>query len=291
MKQMAALPVYVKTDPHMPRPADPEFYLVTRSGTFICRNHAFFTSDVRTTRGPSALEFHGESCSVRYPKLSRAALEFAVGFFDRVYDLHRSEAVVLLFWDLRRKRYKLWIPEQQPTVWESFSGRRSATDVAYQVPVALPKTHLLVGDIHSHADLSAYASQQDRADEFYRDGVHVVVGHIDEEPPQFHLDIAVDSQRFRLKFNQFLQGYRCRRRIIPQAWMNQVKVKVNRPWWLSTTTQSSWAAPAMRSDPQSYNSGTNHGVGNVKPVVNESSPIGRGNNRKKNQSNYGFRSE
>jgi hypothetical protein len=261
----------------MPRPDDPEYYLVTRSGTYICRNHAFFASDVRTTRGPSALEFHSEGCQVRYPKLSRAALEFVVGFFDQVYDLHGSEAVVLLFWDLVRKRYKLWVPEQKPTVWESSGGYRSAMDVAYQVPVPMPKNHLLVGDIHSHADLGAYASYQDRHDEFYRDGIHVVVGHIDEEPPQFHLDIAVDGQRFLLKFGQFLQGYRRRRHIVPQAWMDQVKVKIKRPWWSSATTQSSWGTQHT----QTYSSGWNNESSEVKLLPDESSHSSKRKKRKR----------
>lgn len=235
MTLVAAIPVYLKTDPHMPRPSDPEFYLVTRSGTFICRNHAFFASDVRTTRYPSALESHAEKCWIRYPKLGRAALEFVVGFFDQVYDLYGSEAVVLLFWDLARQRYRLWIPQQTPTVWEGFDGHRSPTDVAYQAPVPPPENQLLVGDIHCHADLGAYASYQDRYDEFYRDGIHLVVGRIHQEPPQFHLDVAVDGQRFQVAMDQFLQGYRRRRRIIPQAWMDRVKVRVQRPLWRSST--------------------------------------------------------
>ena len=85
-----------------------------------------------------------------------------------------------------------------------------------------PRHHLLVGDIHSHADLDAYPSGQDRNDELYRDGVHVVVGRIDREPPQFHLEFAVDGQRFRLKFDSFLRGYQRRRRIVPQKWMDKV---------------------------------------------------------------------
>lgn len=252
---MAAIPVYLKTDPKMARPSDPEYYLVTRSGTFLCRNHAFFASDVRTTRYPNALELHEEKCWIRYPKLSQAALEFVVGFFDQVYDLHGSEAVVLLFWDLSRQRYKLWVPEQKPTVWEGSDGRRSPTDVSYEVPVPPPENHLLVADIHCHADLGAYASHQDRHDEFFRDGIHVVVGHIDEEPPQFHLDIAVDGQRFLVKFGQFLEGYRRRRRIIPQAWMDRVKVHVQRPWWVSSTTQDGWKTQDNRFGSQNQNSG------------------------------------
>jgi hypothetical protein len=278
---MSAIPVYLKTDPHMPRPEDPEYYLVTRSGTFICRNHAFFSSDVRTSRGPSALEFHGERCSIRYPKLSRAALEFTVGFFDLVYQLHGSEAVMLLLWDLRRKRYKLWVPEQKPTVWESSSGYRSAMDVAYEVPVSMPPNHLLVGDIHSHADMGAYASHQDRHDEFYRDGVHLVIGRVHEEPPQFHLEIAVDGQRFSVQFHHFLKGYRRRRRIVPQRWMDQVKVKVNRPWWTSwNSNQSTWDDKQDRSDGYTQKYDNDSGSEDVKLLRDDRSRKRRKKNRR-----------
>ena len=276
-----AIPVYLKTDVHMPRPDDPEYYLVTRGGTYLCRNHSFFSSDVRTIRAPSSLEDHAEKCWVRYPKLSRSRLEFAVGFFDRVYQLHRSEAVMLLFWDLKRKRYKLWVPDQKPTVWESFSGNRSPMDVAYQVPVPLPNNHLLVGDIHSHADMGAYASHQDCHDEFYRDGVHVVVGHIDAgEPPQFHLEMAIDGQRFLLKADQFLEGYRCRRKLVPQAWMERVEVKVKRSWRVSS--KNTWEKNDC-SDHQDYGSGWNSSSNNVNLLKDQSSYHSQENqNRKKN---------
>ena len=45
---MAPIPLYLKTDEQMPRPCDPEFYWVTRDGTFLCRNHPFFACDVPT---------------------------------------------------------------------------------------------------------------------------------------------------------------------------------------------------------------------------------------------------
>ena len=119
---MSHIPIYFKSDPEMLRPKDSEFYWVTRDGTFLCRNHGFFTTDVPTDRKPKTLAGHQARCLVRYPKLGVAALEYVVGFFDRVFELHGSEAIVLLFWDLRRERYKLWVPQQEATVWESSSG-------------------------------------------------------------------------------------------------------------------------------------------------------------------------
>src|SRR5262249_36569255 len=160
----------LKTQADMPRPADPEFYLLTQNGTFLCRNHPFFSSDVRTDRPVRALAGHRASVVVNYPRLRRPALEAIVGFFGRVYQLHGSAAVVLLAWDVRAARYRLVVPEQEATVWQS-GTTRAAQDVGYRVP-ALPPGLLLVGDIHSHANMRAFTSWADEADERHRDGVH-----------------------------------------------------------------------------------------------------------------------
>src|SRR5262245_24896675 len=114
------IPLYLKTDEAMPRPADPEFYWLTRDGAFLCRNHPFFASDVPTRRPIRALAGHQPRCELRYPKVPASTLELIVGFFGRVYELHRSEAVVLLLWDLDAQRYRVLVPDQEATVWQSW---------------------------------------------------------------------------------------------------------------------------------------------------------------------------
>jgi hypothetical protein len=231
---MAPIPLYLKTDAQMPRPADPEFYWLTRDGAFLCRNHPFFVSDVPTRRPIKALAAHEPGCVVRYPKVHASTLEFIVGFFDRVYQLHRSESVVLLLWDLEAQRYRIHVPDQEATVWQSWGGGRSPVDVHYTVPAALPPRRLLVGDVHCHGDMAAYASPTDRADERYRDGVHAVVGRIESESPEFHLELAVDGHRFRLEHEQLFEGYRQRRKFVPRKWLEKVKIKLegfSRPSW------------------------------------------------------------
>jgi hypothetical protein len=219
------IPLYLKTDAQMPRPTDPEFYWLTRDGAFLCRNHPFFASDVPTRRPVKALASHEPRCVVRYPQVKRSTLEFIVGFFDRVYRLHGSESVVLLLWDMERRRYKVCVPEQEASVWESYTGRRSPQDVRYAVP-PLPAGHLLVGDIHSHGNMAAFSSVTDRADERYRDGIHGVVGRVEREPPEFHLELAIDGYHFGLEMGQVFEGYSQRRRFVPRQWIDRVRVKV-----------------------------------------------------------------
>lgn len=239
---MNKIPVYLKTDADQPRPTDTEYYLMTRDGMYLCRNHPFFETDAPTRRPVRALAGHEPTCTVRYPKLGVAALEFIVGFFGKVYELHGSESIVLLLWNMERQRYKLLVPEQEASVWESYSGSRSALDVRYTVP-PLPRRHLLLGSIHSHADMGAYSSSTDCADERYQDGVHAIVGHVHREPPTFHVELAVDGYRFPLEFDDIFQGYRKRRRMIPDEWLKKVKVEVDRPKWsYPTTTYTSYGS-------------------------------------------------
>ena len=159
--------------------------------------------------------------AINYPKVPQTLLECVVGFFDRVYALHQSESVVLLLWDLAAKKYKVFVPEQQATVFESWSGRRSPEDVRYVVPTDLPVRHLIVGDIHCHGNMAAFASYTDCHDEVHRDGVHVVVGRIESEPPEFHLEMAIDGHRFSLELDQLFSGYKKRGKTVLKKWVDR----------------------------------------------------------------------
>ena len=225
---MPKIPLYLKTERDMPRPPDPEYYLLARNGLFLCRNHRFFRSDVCTARAPQWLVEHESECRLDLPKVERHTLERIVGFFGRVFELHGSEAIVLLLWNQRKRRYRILVPEQEATVWESPGGRRYATDVRYKIPLSLPPGELLVGDIHCHADGDAYSSFTDRKDEYYRDGFHGVVGWIQREPPRFHFEFIVDGVRFGMDFERLFKGYRKRWQKVPQRWLKRVKVKVER---------------------------------------------------------------
>lgn len=222
------IPVYLKTAADAPRPDDPEFYWLTQDGAYLCRNHPFFVTDVPTRRAVKALAPHAAQCLVRYPKVPALTLEYVVGFFARVYELHHSESVVLLLWDLDKQRYRVHVPEQEATVYRSWGGERSPVDVRYQVPKSLPARHLLVGDIHCHGNMAAYSSGTDVADERYRDGIHAIVGRIEREPPEFHLEMAVDGHRFELEPEHWFAGYRQRRAFARPEWLEKVKIKEER---------------------------------------------------------------
>ena len=58
-------------------------------------------------------------------------------------------------------------------------------------------------------------------------GLHIVVGHISREPPDFHFEATVDGMRFRVRHaDSVLEGYE-RRRIaeVPSSWIERVEVR------------------------------------------------------------------
>jgi hypothetical protein len=226
-------PVLLKTAADLPWPEDERiFYILGRDGLYVCRNHEFFQSCVPAQRGPSELEEQASFLTPRFPTIPRGLFERAVGFFDRVAELHGSEAAVLLVWDGSEQRVRLVVPEQTATVSRAWDGYRCPIGVHYVPPIDLPRDWVPYGDVHSHVRLPAYASSTDKADETHAAGLHVVVGRIQHEPPEIHVEAVVDGKRFVLDAADVIEEYRQRRTNVPQRWLDRVRVETHTyTWW------------------------------------------------------------
>ncbi|MDH7503127.1 MAG: hypothetical protein QHJ82_10535 [Verrucomicrobiota bacterium] len=137
-----------------------------------------------------------------------------------------SEAAVLICWNDKSGEIELVVPEQVGIVSESGAGYVSALEVEYEIPV-LPAHMRLIGDIHSHVDAPAFASCTDMADELYRPGVHLVVGRLPNEPPEFHCSVVVDGMRFKADVSIIASGYERRRpEEVPMEWFRRITTRV-----------------------------------------------------------------
>ena len=219
-------PVYLKTSEDMPLPEEePVYYLLSRDGLFLCRNHDFFQSSVPVEHWPSELAGHDRFFKIKYPKLPRRLLERVVGFFAVIGERYQSEAAVLLAWDPANQRIETLVPDQCGIVGTNFGGEPYPISLDYELPL-LPSQWTLIGDIHSHVDGPAYSSFVDQRDEAHRPGLHLVVGRIDLEPPEFHCEISIDGARFPVRnLDTVLAGYHRRKNEVPQAWLDKVNVK------------------------------------------------------------------
>ena len=218
-------PIYIKPRADTAWPEDSVFYMLTGSGLFLCRNNPFYQSAVPAPRWPVELAKQKSFLAVRYPKISRRLLEYIVGYFDAVADRHNSEAAVLLAFNRTTQRVQLVVPDQVATVSRNGWGAAYPVGVEYEIPANLSPELTLIGDVHSHVDSAAYASYIDKHDETYRPGLHVVVGRLNCEPPEFHIEAVTDGTRFTVDQELVLGGYRQRRVDIPEAWMDKITIE------------------------------------------------------------------
>ena len=178
-------PVYLKDGGFEP-PADPIHYLVTADGLFQVKENLVFRSCVRV-RGIRGLQGQAEEVQWKLPRVPGAVLQRVVGLFREVYRRHKSEAIVLLFYDPASGEYGLGVPEQYV----------AGGHLRY-VPGETPPGQIRVGTIHSHAEADAFHSPVDDGDEEHDDGLHVTVGNLDGT---FSLScsLVVDGRRFALR--------------------------------------------------------------------------------------------
>jgi hypothetical protein len=136
---------------------------------------------------------------------------------------------------------------------------------------------MLIGDIHSHVDGAAYASGIDKADEAYRPGLHIVVGRIREEPPEFHCAVTADGMRFPVKdIGLVLEDYQRRRcQEVPEEWIAKVRVEEGSGWKQSARNLSS----NTRNEPVlfgSYGAEELCAVGRGSPFTDNRKPLTAG---------------
>ena len=191
------------------------FYMLTSDGLMICRNHQYFTSCAPARNcGPSDLGEQKPFCKMNYPRVPRVLLEQVAAFFQRMDDDWFGEAAVILLHNPQTDEMKLLIPDQEC----------SMGSVHYTIPNNIEPGWRMIGDIHSHVRMSAFASGVDVHDEVSRPGLHIVIGEIDKEPPDFHAEVVVDGMRFKANIEDVIEDY-VARTSFPEEWMQKVKKK------------------------------------------------------------------
>jgi proteasome lid subunit RPN8/RPN11 len=229
-------PVLLKIEEELDWPEGvPIFYILGRDGLYLCRNHEFFQSCVKTDRGPSGLEEQLSFLRPHFPQIPQDLFEQTVGFFARVAERHGSEAAVLLLWDRKNEQVRIVVPPQKATVYRAYDGYRSPIGVHYDVPQDLPADWIPFGDIHSHVNFAAYSSATDIADETHAAGLHVVVGRIDREPPEIHVEAVVDRRRFTMTVDGAIEDYEKRELDVPEEWIGRVEIEEEVSAWAPQT--------------------------------------------------------
>ena len=216
-------PVVVKDRVLSPPPATDAYYVVAANGVFLVRRTPLFTAATAVDGIPGLLT-HTPSLELRVPRLPRALVERASGFFRAVYERFEGEAILVMFYAPTLQRFALVAPPQVLT--GRFGGGRFRADLRldYGTCEKPGPEYVRYGTFHSHCELAPYHSQTDVDDEIGEPGLHVTAGYLDRTQPEFATSFVVNATRFKLHPADVLAPFGNYRRP-PTAWLEQIVIR------------------------------------------------------------------
>jgi PRTRC genetic system protein A len=140
--------------------------------------------------------------------------------FDRI----KSECSAYLTYNPDTDDWKLFIPEQHV----------SHTSVNHRLEAgAIKHGYQAIGTIHSHCDFNAFHSGTDKHDMGKMPGLHITIGHVNTDHPDFDFALSVHDSAFTIKYDQIVDverpldknGYAT----APDHWLRFIK-QGTAPW-------------------------------------------------------------
>jgi hypothetical protein len=232
------LPV-VLNDGRSVRPAAGAFYVLAGDGLYFEHETPIFHACVRVDGGVPGLAPHGPSLVLRLPRLPQGLLERAVGFFRAVHDRCGGEAILLMFYAEKTRRFAFVAPPQ--VVSGRFERGRFRADLrlAYETAEPPGPGYLRLGTFHSHAWAGPRHSVIDEDDEISEPGLHLTAGYVNTTRPEFAAAFVVGRTRFGVSVADVLPAFRVARRP-PAAWLEQVLVQCEPASRREAWTGSGW---------------------------------------------------
>lgn len=187
----------------------PVNYILAGNGAKEVRENEIAVFTVQTNK-VAGLEPIPDQIKLKLPKIELSLLFQIISFFKEVYRKQKSEAMAQIYWDRKKERYFVHIPEQEV----------SGASVDFKRDLELDKEHLLIADIHSHGNMEPFFSGTDNRDE-QESRFFGVIGNIEEPLPRVKVRAIVGGKPFDIKLEDFFS--------IPkdfqESWLDKVKFK------------------------------------------------------------------
>lgn len=175
-------------------PSDDIFYIIAKNGVFLKKKVGILES-VAPVNEISILNRITPEARLNIRKVPLEKFAPVLEFFKRVYELYQSEAVVLLFYSQKKKRYIIQVPPQEV----SYTGIDYIKNKVYT-------GYDLIGTIHSHGNMSAFHSTTDHVDEEHFDGLHITIGDVKDAFFTISCSIMSNGQRFVVSPAEYIEG-------------------------------------------------------------------------------------
>jgi len=175
-------------------PEDDIFYIIAKGGIYLKKKVGIMES-IAPVDKISVLNAVEPTANLNIKKIPSEKIAKVVEFFREIYELHKSEAVVLLHYNQQKKRYILQVPPQEV----AYSGIDYVKNITY-------KDYDLIGSIHSHANFSAFHSGIDHIDEKHFDGLHITIGDVADDFLSVTASIMSNGVRFTVSPGEYTEG-------------------------------------------------------------------------------------
>ena len=188
-------PIYINDGNHEV-PTDDVFYIIGKEGIFLRKKLGRIDAILPVDK-ISILGSVQTSAKYDIPKIPVKQFAQIVGFFKKIHELHKSEAIVLLHFNEETEEYKIQVPHQKV-------GPGSLDYIRTEVFPGFTN----VSTIHSHSSMSAFHSGIDDRDEEDVDGLHITVGHLNWDNGRFDLSTSVvfNGHRFMVNAQDYIDG-------------------------------------------------------------------------------------
>jgi hypothetical protein len=163
---------------------------------------------VQPVESAVALEKVVPKWELSLPKMPYELIKKIEQFFRSVFADIGTEATVILTYDFAFRNtenesqgWGVLIPKQQNT---SHACKYDPSSIVNQIP---NETTNIVGTVHSHPGMAAYASSTDHKDQSNEDGLHITIGwqSSNKNQTEYHIDLAINGAWRNLKPEQVFE--------------------------------------------------------------------------------------
>lgn len=135
-------------------------------------------------------------------------MDQAISFFRKIYEMHKSEAALILYWD--KTTFKWSCPKQ------TVSGASVRYEEEHPGDGWIPILHM-----HSHASMSAFHSGVDDKDEVNVDGYNITIGKLQDDSHEFECRIMLGKAHQKCSMGDIIEDWVTQAEF-PNEWLNRV---------------------------------------------------------------------
>jgi hypothetical protein len=197
-------------------------------------------------------------------KFPEYLLKQAHSFFRAVWNKQRTESSLYITYHRERDQFNLWCPEQYV----------SLTSVNHKLD-PLKGGWTVAGTIHSHCNFGAFHSGTDKHDMEGTPGLHITIGHVDRDEPEYALALSLGDHKFDVEYADIIEPLppgHSRNEQHPSHWLGFVKTGTA-PWQGVITK---YKAPAKAYAPTTGWGSNYNGVPQTRRTIPKMHPVQQG---------------